>query len=429
MKDLDKTRIETDENAVTNVMELVTSMINPFDNSIEGLVHLSSGTVANEDIERDMSNMFQQGETAAMDFIQTNILSSSPDIYSPIKKIKLKTFTSLSTKVHRKNKKGEIVALKNSKNLFAKMLLIAKTRELDMKNVLKYSLRPFPSPLATLEGSLVKTVKAKLLGAIEEEIDDPDLYPERIDGEKALIIDAMAVLQTVNVLPNTFGELAMEVLQKIVNMAISSKSKRVDFVADRYPEHSIKNLERDRRSVNGVNIVRIYGENQRVPRQWKKFMSAGQNKEELMKFFCEAWKKANVELLRGVELYVTDKEECVMFQQQEDGLHCSLVEGLWCNQEEADTRMICHANHAALSYPNIIINSPDTDVFFIALNSAVSINASVFFETGTRNKRRIISLEIVKRHLGLRWCSALLGFHSFTGNVVKNCKLITFSLL
>ena len=62
IKDLDKTRIETDEHAVANGMELVKPMINPFDSIIEGLVHISSGIVANDDIKSDMSNMFQQGE-------------------------------------------------------------------------------------------------------------------------------------------------------------------------------------------------------------------------------------------------------------------------------------------------------------------------------------------------------------------------------
>jgi hypothetical protein len=59
MKDLDKTRIEADENVVANGMQLLTSMINPFDSSIEGLVHLSSRVVANSDIENGMTNMFQ----------------------------------------------------------------------------------------------------------------------------------------------------------------------------------------------------------------------------------------------------------------------------------------------------------------------------------------------------------------------------------
>ena len=66
-------------------------------------------------------------------------------------------------------------------------------------------------------------------------------------------------------------------------------------------------------------------------------------------------------------------------------------------------------------YPNVIIKSPDTDVFLIALNASSNIRAQIFFETGNQNKRRIISLEKVKQHVGAQWCSAFIGFHSFTG--------------
>ena len=69
----------------------------------------------------------------------------------------------MGKKVTNKSKKGDLVALKNSKILFSKMLLIAKSRDLEMENDLKYSLRPFPCSLATYEGKLVKTAKVMLL--------------------------------------------------------------------------------------------------------------------------------------------------------------------------------------------------------------------------------------------------------------------------
>jgi hypothetical protein len=61
----------------------------------------------------------------------------------------------------------------------------------------------------------------------------------------------MAVLQRLTVIPATFGELATNLLTKAVNAAIFSKCKRVDFICDRYPRQSIKNLERVRRAMSG----------------------------------------------------------------------------------------------------------------------------------------------------------------------------------
>ena len=103
-------------------------------------------------------------------------------------------------------------------------------------------------------------------------------------GDSALIIDAIAVLQTMKLTATTFGKLAEGLLAKIVMMANSSNSSRVDFVGDRYPQQSIKDLEREKRSDGETYLTKIYGTQQRVPRQWKKFLSAGRNKEDSLSF-------------------------------------------------------------------------------------------------------------------------------------------------
>ena len=382
MKELDKTRIKSDGDAVANVMELVDTMINPFDNEYQSLVHLSNGTVPPIGVATDMKNMHDKVQAAAMSYMKTNILSLKPDIYTPIKKLNLRTFSSVHKKITSKTKNGKIVALKNSKKLFAKMVLIAQNRDLDMKDVLQYSLRPFPSPLATVEGHLVKTAKSKLLNLLESEMNDA--YVERVDGESALIINAMAILQTMKINVATFGELAHELLTKIIKMAIISNPKRIDFVGDRYPVRSKKNLERNKHSESGTFLVKIYSGQQRVPHQWKKFMSTGKNKEELIKFLFKAWKKSSPQLLKGVEVFIMPGEECHKLTQSPNTMICSHVEELTCDHEEADTRMVCHAKNASFNYPNVIIKSPDTDVFLIALNACSNITAQLFFETGNQ---------------------------------------------
>ena len=234
---MDKTRATADEKAVTYVIQTVQAMINPFDNDYQGLVHLSSGAVATSTVTDDMKTMLERGESAAVEFMQSNIIGEEPNIYTTIKKTRLQTFSSIGKKVTSKSKKGQIVALKNSKMLFAKMLLIARSRNVEIEEVLKFSLRPYPHPLATNERDLVKTVKAKLLNTIEDEVQGGSV--DLPDGDKAYILDAMAILETLS----TFGELAIDLLVKIVNIAVFSNSGWVDFVCDRYPSQSIKNRE------------------------------------------------------------------------------------------------------------------------------------------------------------------------------------------
>jgi hypothetical protein len=74
-----------------------------------------------------------------------------------------------------------------------------------MKEVLTYSLRKFPSPLSTVDGQLVKTPKAKLLHILEGRVEDSAIH--QLPPNNALIVDGMALIQTIKRIPETFGAL------------------------------------------------------------------------------------------------------------------------------------------------------------------------------------------------------------------------------
>lgn len=133
------------------------SMMNPFDNDFEKLVHIVSGLEASNKVEEATKTVWETGEAEFTSYVLENILSDTPDICKTMKKTKLKTFQNQSKKVPTKSSKNEMVAVKSTKDLFAKMVLLAQSRDVDMEEVLKYSLRPYPSPLATYDGSMVKT--------------------------------------------------------------------------------------------------------------------------------------------------------------------------------------------------------------------------------------------------------------------------------
>ena len=75
-----------------------------------------------------------------------------------------------------------------------------------------------------------------------------------------------------------FGEFADAVVAHLVKLAGQWNATRLDFVADRYPEISIKNAERTRRAAQGVQRVHILNKDRCVPKQWKKYMSCGKNR-------------------------------------------------------------------------------------------------------------------------------------------------------
>ena len=73
--------------------------------------------------------------------------------------------------------------------------------------------------------------------------------PSLPDQTTAVIIDAMALLQTLARVPDRFSELAEMVMTRILVEA--EEASRIDFLGDHYPAISIKNFERNKRGKAG----------------------------------------------------------------------------------------------------------------------------------------------------------------------------------
>ena len=136
----------------------------------------------------------------------------------------------------------------------------------------------------------------------------PDCVVDSTPDGGCVLLDAMAVLQSNVVLPETYGELADSILARVLATARKFNASRVDMVADRYPQLSIKNAEREKRASHGTSNVRIYGRDQKVFKQWKKFLSSGRNKENLVAFLLESWSNMDRQSLGELQLYVTSGE-------------------------------------------------------------------------------------------------------------------------
>ena len=241
----------------------------------------------------------------------------------------------------------------------------------------------------------------------------------------AVIIDAMAVIQALKGKWKTFGELCDAILYSILKLAREWKATRIDFVADRYPAISIKNPERARRAGNaGVQKVHVFSKDQNVPKQWKKFLSLGENKESLISFLCEHWRSYTSSRLGNLAvLYATSKEKCYSFSRgiaDECLVVCNEVLELESNHEEADTRLLLHA---AVANDRVIIKSPDTDVFLLCILMQRAIGKDVYFMTGTGNRFRLIDIQAVVETMDEKVCQCLPGFHAFSGILVFNLSL------
>ena len=408
-------RIQHDEECVHRIMETINSMINPWQCSEDGLVSLSSGAVASESATSDLLSANDVGESKLQEFIETRLSSKTRDIFDNIRLLKLKTFTDSHSKPKAKTSSKQVLT---ERSMFARMIVVARSRSIDLKDVLSYPLSTVPACLSSTDlTSLSKTSKAALLHTLEKEealVSAEDIHQI---SQSAVMVDAMAVLQAIPAtqLPNTFGGFAAVVLKKLTSIAQRFNARRLDFVGDQYRDNSIKNIERLRRAGDQCQDITIYGPEQKLPKKWKTFMSGAANKARLQAFLADEWKQTISDI--NIEIMVAVSEQCeqVKWSSAKTPPQCTTIANLRCNHEEADTRLILHSSHAAQTHNNVVILSPDTDVAMLALSHASQLNTRLLFATGSGNKHRVLDLSFLANHMGSALCKALLGFHSFTG--------------
>lgn len=216
---------------------LENNWIDPFNAEDQELVSLSTGTLATSDVLNDLHNEKSIGLQAYEKFIKDRLEPGhEKKFHDPITKNKLKSFTSMSKrKVIKNNSQNAII--KADRNLFAQMILIAQTRDLNMEEVLRHPLGPIPWSLASANGTMRKTSKSVLCNEIIKNVKPA----ESLGENKACIIDGMALLQKVHANQMTFAVLSQHVLSLI--MGESRGCGRVDMVFDVYQDGSIKDAE------------------------------------------------------------------------------------------------------------------------------------------------------------------------------------------
>ena len=85
---------------------------------------------------------------------------------------------------------------------------------------------------------------------------------------------------------------------------------------------------------------------------------------------------------------------------------CREAEALRSNHEEADTRMILHANHAVRADRRLVIQSPDTDVLVLSVSHFRSLDCpELWFHTGMKDRHRLIPVHDIAHALGEKMCT------------------------
>ena len=84
------------------------------------------------------------------------------------------------------------------------------------------------------------------------------------------------------------------------------------------------------------------------------------------------------------------------------------------SQEEADTRLLSHAAHAARSrFVAIIIVSEDTDILVVCLAFKSHVQSSMFIKCSSQTTVKYLDVSRIVERIGAS--TSLPGFHTFTG--------------
>ena len=98
-------------------------------------------------------------------------------------------------------------------------------------------------------------------------------------------------------------------------------------------------------------------------------MANGINKTGLLNFLAREWSEDAIYAKKMKEhtLFVTHGDNCTKLSASDGTITACTVLELCSIQEEADTRMLLHANHASQNgHQHIAIRSSDTDVEVLA---------------------------------------------------------------
>ena len=233
-----------------------------------------------------------------------------------------------------------------------------------------------------------------------------------------LIIDGMALIQMMKTGGSiTFGDLSLVYFKTITTFYEQYNCSCVDIVFDSYQDMSIKYSEREKQGKSVAFEVKIYGLATPLPKQWDKYMTNPQNKRNLCDFLVESWclhgpasMEFRKELVIDGGFSVNNKAVSV-----KKGTCDNMVE-LFCDHEEADTRLLLHSSHASRAFKRSVIQSPDTNVAArCTAHFEKLLCEEMWFKTGVHDKLRFIPIHQVCQKLGQTVCSAVLGFHALTG--------------
>ena len=124
-------QITRDEEDVQKVMEVISQWRNPFETA-DDPVSLSSSSIASSALKEDLLKAEEKGKSALVSFVQDRLTSSTVGFLETLLRPKLGTFGVVKKTV---NQGGKSFVLRADRNLFAWLLVLGQSRQIDLRDL------------------------------------------------------------------------------------------------------------------------------------------------------------------------------------------------------------------------------------------------------------------------------------------------------
>ncbi|KAL7288521.1 hypothetical protein TKK_0017265 [Trichogramma kaykai] len=423
--------LNRDEEDARKLIDHITSqMSNPFsDNaSTDVIINISSGHIGTPEITKSLLEVTKVGQKKMLEFISSTLVensSASTNFYQPIKQTKLQTFSSFKKSTTLKINGKTVKKIISPETVYQRALSVSAMRnEVNLETILSLPLIDVPIALYKTDGCKRFTNKSELMHVLELEVKD-EILTKLPESASIIIIDGMAQLHDFNCKSfKNFNGVGAKLREIII-----SKMKffnEIHIVFDRYDDDrpNPKQEKRTRRYGRGAEkSIEIKGERQL--KDLKKILSSDKSKCRLTQFLCEylkenLWQGSLAEEYPNKRVFVAGglpPREATFEILINKTISCEIN---YCNHIDADTRLIYQAkqlDNFRLDHQDIIIESPDTDVF-LHLNKFKS-SRKIWFYTGDKTKlvdnRRYIPIHTLGKELGPNITSSILTLHALSG--------------
>ena len=136
--------------------------------------------------------------------------------------------------------------------------------------------------------------------------------------------------------------------------------------------------------------MKINRSNIPIPKQWDEYISNKKNKRNLALYLCKTCTEmGRVQLEDNQSLFLAYSAHVAHVRRNDAREAVELA----CDHEEANTRLLLNAKHAAKDHGRIIIQSPDTDALVLCVAFQNEINRELWIKTSCASSLSVILLE------------------------------------